>query len=385
MNEINLIKSEPEDLEQSKTHYFQVDALKALMIFLVIFDHTIPWTIKGDMGVALWERISIPVFLVIMGFNMGNSFKQKGDVPLRELYSKSYFKNKILRYIVPFLILYIISTVVGLILYSFDFNAMIETQLLPHFGVVNLIMGILPFWGPGNWFIPIIFQSILIMPLLYKGFSSKPIWSVLTLISCFVIEIAAQLFIFFCFGPPPFPSWEIYYSFLFIICSVFIYLSAIGLGLWFSMGYGITEKRNLFMWILFPLSVIYLIIYMFFDFRFDFIRGDYNLFIFPYSAFLFLIGMKLLPERAEGKFAKGIAVIGKATYHILLTQILYFGIVVAIWGDHYCASIIGINPFNYIVCFTYLPINWVICIPLGVLWYLIETKIRKRRISIKIN
>ncbi len=52
MNEVNLIKSEPEDLGQSKTHYFQVDAMKALMIFLVIFDHTIPWTIKGDMEIG---------------------------------------------------------------------------------------------------------------------------------------------------------------------------------------------------------------------------------------------------------------------------------------------------------------------------------------------
>jgi len=377
MNEVNSINIELENIEASKTHYFQVDVLKAIMIFLVIFDHTIPWTIKTNMGVGFWERISIPVFLVIMGFNMGNSFKQKGDVSLKALYSKSYFKNKIIRYVFPFLILYVISTVIGLVLYDFDFNAMIQNQLYPHFGEVNLIMGILPFWGPGNWFIPIIFEAILIMPLLYKGFSSKPIWRILTLVACFTIEIAAQLFIFFYFGTPPFPTWGIYFSFLFVICSVFIYLSAIGLGMWFSLGHDITEKRNLFMWILFPLSTVYLIAYQFFNFRFEFIRGDYNLFVFPYSAFLFLIVMKLLPEKSKNRVTKPIAWIGRSTYHILLTQILYFGIVVAIWGDHYCASIFGINPFNQLVCFSYLLINWVICIPIGVFWCVIETKIRE--------
>jgi len=65
--------------EKEKKHasFFQVDVLKTIMIFLVIFDHTIPWDIKDHLGVALWERISIPVFLVIMGFNMGLSFQKK--------------------------------------------------------------------------------------------------------------------------------------------------------------------------------------------------------------------------------------------------------------------------------------------------------------------
>ena len=374
MNEVNLIKSELEHMGESKTHYFQVDAMKALMIFLVIFDHTIPWEIKGNMGVCLWERISIPVFLVIMGFNMGNSLKRKGDVPLRELYSKSYFKNKFLRYGVPFLLLYIISTIVGLVLYNFDFNAMIENQFESFdWGLIHLFIGILPFWGPGNWFLPVIFSFILVVPIIYKGFTKKP---VLTLILCYVGEITTQLFVYFVIGE--ITTYLEWWALLCFYCTIPFYLSAIGLGMWFSKGHDITENRISYMWILFPLSVIYLIAYLF-NFRFGFIRGDYNLFVFPYSAFLFLIGIKLLPEKAEGKLTKTIAVIGKSTYHILLTQILYFGIVVAIWSDHYCASIFGINPFDYGVCFTYLHINWVICIPLGILWYEIETKIRKRR------
>lgn len=98
----NIIKNEL--IEINKESYFQVDFLKALMIFLVIFDHTIPWTVKGMMGVALWERISIPVFLVIMGFNMGLSLRRRGETSLKKLYSRSYFKRKFWRYVFPFLI-----------------------------------------------------------------------------------------------------------------------------------------------------------------------------------------------------------------------------------------------------------------------------------------
>ena len=88
------ISGKLENINDTSRYYFQIDFLKAVMIFLVIFDHTIPWTLKGDIGVALWERISIPVFLVIMGFNMGLSFNKIENPSLRNLYSKRYFKGK---------------------------------------------------------------------------------------------------------------------------------------------------------------------------------------------------------------------------------------------------------------------------------------------------
>ena len=102
LSDVNLIDQEQVDERKSDSGFFQVDFLKAVMIFLVIFDHIVYWDIKSNIGVTLWERISIPVFLVIMGFNMGYSFQQKGELSLKELYSWSYFKRKILHYFVPF-------------------------------------------------------------------------------------------------------------------------------------------------------------------------------------------------------------------------------------------------------------------------------------------
>jgi hypothetical protein len=82
MDTDNQILAKQDEIEVKDKHFFQVDAIKAAMIFLVIYDHTIPWVIKGEIGVALWERISIPVFLVIMGFNMGLSFSKMEDKKL---------------------------------------------------------------------------------------------------------------------------------------------------------------------------------------------------------------------------------------------------------------------------------------------------------------
>ena len=373
MGEIKVIEN-PNNFQVGETHYLQVDILKAIMIFLVIFDHTISWVIKDKMGVELWERISIPVFLVIMGFNIGHSFKRMGDVPLIKFYSKVYFKRKFWRYIWPFLILYVISTIIGLCIYEFNLDAMINNQIKPQWNTWHFLMGILPFWGPGNWFIPIVLQSIIFLPIIYKAFSKKPI---LSLLVCFIVEIAFHFIIFLNIGT--IDPWEEWWVEVIFRCNLFFYLSAIGLGMWFSIEHKLESMHNIFMLPLIIISIEYLIAYQFLGFRYPFVRGDYSYIAFPYSAFLFLLAMKILPQKSENSIAKAISWIGKSTYHILLTQILYLGIIYAIYGDHYCASIFGINRNGSNVCFLSLIINWVICIPLGVFWWYCETRINKYR------
>jgi len=384
-------------LKESNHSYFRVDFLKALMIFLVIFDHTVPWQLKNYMGVALWERISIPMFLVIMGFNMGLSFKRTGETSLKKLYSRNYFKKKFWRYIFPFLVLYMISTIFGLIVYEFNFELLWFGQHFdvlanpPHYrwDIIHLLIGILPFYGPGNWFIPVLFWSILIMPLIYKGFSGSLKWRIVTLILCYFVELSIYLGIYFILipmVPPPNPEFYLYYSFF--STSPFFMLSAIGLGMWFSRDHDIFSKKNYFVWGLFPISLLYLVARQFFGIRIPFLFGDYHLMVFPYSAFLFLIIMYMIPEKVNENnyFIKGIRKISKSTYHILLTQIFYFGIVISIWGGHYGASILGIDlSYDPAQVFGYLLLNWVICIPIGVFWWSEENNVRENRYLSKIS
>lgn len=373
----SLLESELKEKEDNKS-FFQVDVLKAIMIFLVIFDHTIPWSIKDNLGVSLWERISIPVFMVIMGFNYGKSFQSKKDHLSESFYTREYFWKKFFRFIVPFLILYLISTIIGGLIYGFSIDLIQAGQWDYRFNDFHLLIGILPFWGPGNWFIPVIFGAIIILPGLYKGFAESQLKAIYTLIICFLIEIIVQSIIFFVFKnpnpPPTFQTWEDYYCSLFFIYSIFMLLSAVGFGMWFSRDHELLSKNNIFVWILFFLSLTYLIAYQFFGYQIvvdgiPFLTGDYNFMVFPYSAFLFLVAMKVLPAKSTSKIAKVIKMISKSTYHILLVQILYFAIVFALYGDHYGASIFGISPNNDLIIYLNLLINWSICIPIGVFWW----------------
>jgi hypothetical protein len=391
---LNLKKQTEE--KHNTERFFQIDVLKTLMIFLVIFDHTIPWDIKNILGVALWERISIPIFVIIMGFNIGYSLQR--DRNKRKLkpdyngsdsfYSDNYFWKKIIRYGIPFVLLYIISTNIGALFYGGNIDLIEAGQWAgdfgPNFDIRHLFIGILPFWGPGNWFIPVIFEFIILAPWVYRGFSGSTSKAITTLIICYLVEIITQLIIFSLKNPnppPTFSSLNAYYTAILLLYGIFPLFSAVGLGMWFSRNHDLFNKQNLFIWILVPFSLLYLIFYQFFDYHIlvgnvSLITGDYNFLVFPYSAFLFLIALKILPKDSKTKLAKIIKIISKSTYHILLIQILYFGIVYALYGDHYGASIFGINHTEDIVVFLNLIINWLICVPLGILWWYTGSRIK---------
>lgn len=370
--------------KSKKNYYFQVDLLKAIMIIFVISEHALirlPAEIRDAMVVNLWQRLSIPFFVVILGFNMGLSFKKSGKTSLKELYSWHYFKNKFWRYVFPYLLFYVISLIVGLFIYG-SFESIISNQLYPFNDERHLYLGITPFWGPGVWFIPFLFQTILIMPIIYKGFSGKTVWALLTLILCIAINFITSLLIFFIFGD--IGSIEEWRNLTFFYMTIFMYIGGIGLGMWFSRNHNLFSLHNLFMWIVFPLCAYYIYLFQFHDFEFEFMRSDYNLIFYTYVAFIFLIVMLICPNNPKNKLTKGIAWIGKSSYHILLVQIFYFGLMIAFTGEFAC--IVGASDLTF--CILYDIISIIICVFIGILWCFTEIKIRNYRLSrkqVKVN
>ncbi|MFW9889475.1 MAG: acyltransferase family protein [Candidatus Thorarchaeota archaeon] len=359
---------------QERVKYWQVDALKAFAIALVVLDHSLTWDLKSLIGGVFWERTAIPIFMIIMGFNIGLSFKNKGATTLRELYSREYFKNKIERYVFPFLLLYWGSLILGLFFNSLSWN---EYSLI----------GWLPFWGPGNWFIPVLFSSILVLPLVYRGYISYP---KLTVFLCFMSEILLQLFLFyniplqFVDGQWQFTSYEAAFLTSVIRTNVLFLLPAVGLGLWFTNNPDIRAKRNRLMWAAFPLSVIYMIAYQILGFRayvidgiyrHNLIWGDYTFLVIPYTAFLFLLAMRYLPSTPQTRLQNLIQRVGRASYHIFLVQILYYSIwyhTHTNWADVGFGSDVIQHVWFYIG-------SLILTFAAGIIWYEAERAEYKRR------
>lgn len=388
MNESDITTEMSKNIKIEGKRFFQVDLLKALMILLVIIDHSIAYANLYGKGFELWERIAIPMFLIIMGFNMGKSFAREGNKSLRELYSWNYFKKKFWRYVYPYIILYIIGTIFGFILYGATFPDTFNKNWFLEYIVFQKSL----LEGPGNWFIPVLFQSILIMPLLYKAFSKYP---KLSLILCFIIEFFWHLVIFFVIGEvSSLEDLLLEINFRYIIL---LYLSALGIGLWFSKNHNLFSKKNLFVWILFPLILTYMIAWDFFSFRLaidgaEIVRGDYNYLTYLYSAFIFLIAMKLIPQNPKSKISKLFSTVSSATFHIYLVQDIYFIISYVIWDPVWSslstpalANILGIVSDVFFINICLVIINWIICVSCGVFWWYVDSKILRNRLSKKIN
>lgn len=375
----NLDESEV-DLEQAeepeRPYFFQLDVLKAIAIAFVVMDHSLTWEIKGSLGSLFWERLSIPFFLIVMGFNMAYSFNYSGARTLRELYSKEYFKGKFVRYVLPFAVLYMGSILVGMYTGLLTFN---EYTLL----------GTLPFWGPGNWFIALLFGSIVIFPFVYWLFKKQPM---LTVVLCFLGEIMMQSIMFLWF---PYPIDSALEGFIVtaIRLNIIFFLPAVGLGLWFSKGYSLTEKRNWFIYLYAPISLIFMIDYttgilgsmpntvgQIVTLIQDFIQGDYTLLFYGYAAFLFLLAMRYIPHTPTDSIQRFFQRVGRASYHILLFQIFYMSIVYLITSEY--ASIHHEIPdfavaYSWSTELIYIPfylMNLAICICGGLAWYEAEKR-----------
>ncbi len=377
--ESNTFEVQFDEKEEKRPYYFQLDVLKAIAIAFVVLDHSLTWEIKGALGSVFWERLSIPFFLIVMGFNMGSSFRYRKTKSLLELYSIEYFIRKTKRYVLPFIILYLMSIILGLLLGHLDTS-------------IYLLLGYLPFWGPGNWFIPLLFGSIFVFPLIYWLFDRRPL---VTIGLCFLSELLMQSVLWFLY--PAASSVYDWFIISAIRVNILFFLPAVGLGLWFSKNYDVRNRHN---WFVYPYLAFSVFLMLDYSTQFlssssgvigqtmsliqNFIKGDYTLFFYGYAAYFFLVAFTLFPQTASGTIQKFIERVGKSSYHILLFQIFWMSIVY--WSisqtavvNHEIpdfAAILGWPSIWFYIPFYLL--NLIVSFVGGLIWYEVESRVLYR-------
>ncbi|MHA1519167.1 MAG: acyltransferase family protein [Promethearchaeota archaeon] len=348
--------------------YFQIDVLKTVMMALVIMDHSFTHAFLHDYASPFWERISIPVLMVIMGFNTVISYNASEaaighNLGLRELYSWAYFKKKIERFLIPYITLYIIHYVLLVILTRY---APPTIDNFPYESVIFQYYGFTPFWGPGMWFIPVMLSSILVLPILYYCFRRLP---VITFLATFGIEFGMQLAKKFLYQE----SW--WFTSFFWITNILYLFSGVGMGMWIAKDTLQGTRNRLVRWLFLLPSLVYLYFYSFVDnfktiLYLSWLSGDYHFLTFPYSAILVVLVLKLFPNELNSsqplkkKLMRGIQTISKSTFHILLTQILWF----SLWYHYWFNMQFGFDatPEKYL---WFYPLNLSVGFVGGVLWH----------------
>lgn len=350
-------------------HYLQVDLLKGLAIIFVIVGHTISFTSIKSLNLISFIFIltifqAVPIFFLLMGRNMASSFKKRGYKNLNQIFTKTYFKRRLRRIVYPLIIAFIISAVIG-----------VFCQKTLYFGLFNLI-GQLPLFGPGNYFISIILEFIIIFPLIYVMFEHYPN---LTLISCFLINLVFELISKqYILSPDGFYLYG---------ASILRYLFLICLGLClikFDFNKSLFQNRLIILG--FVLSMAYLFISFFLGGISQYFIPTYqytNVMASFYPLILVILCLRYFPSKSSAIPINLLALIGKASYHIFLVQIIFFGIGLSLLENRIFinpTSLLNyLNQSNYInaflIIFIAILINLSLCITFGLMFYYFTEKL----------
>lgn len=294
-------------------HYQQIDVAKGLAIISVILLHSLELSFRQSAYAAFHIGQAVPLFMILMGLNQG-LINMRRPIPFSDLYSRLYFARRIDRLLVPLLIAYVASFLAGIIW------LWLKGQNKIDFDLYSLI-GRLPVSGPGNYFVTLVLQSILLLPLIGYCFQRRPVLAVVSLVIGEILFLLLGNTIRF------FDENNYLYS-----AALPRYFSAIGLGLILSrlVTKPLKASTVLPVVLLAIISVAYLFRVVYQNQHVPLIRADWgaqNLLAFGYAGFVVLLLFKFLPGYSEKKVLLFLAALGKASYHIFLVQVVYFGLV----------------------------------------------------------
>jgi len=289
------------------SYYHQIDFIKTIAITAVILLHSLPAYILLDIYSPFHISQAIPVFIMVSGIVWYLSYNKITKHTFKDSYTLAYFKHKIKRLIVPFLIIYIID-----IVYIITINFAITTQ-----GLIRILTFQLPSGGPGSYYTSLIIQIILIAPIIFYCYQKNPNLTLATLVGInFCFELIA----------PMLPYWIYYISSL-------RYLTAFALGIYLSAALRTKTafyktKGFLVLSVLAIASFVYILVFM--RQPTPFFRPEWetqNLLSFFYTSFIVAIILLVHPLfYGLSNVGRKLNVIGKASYHIFLVQLIYFGV-----------------------------------------------------------
>lgn len=333
---------------ENKKRIDLLDLLKAIGIICVIITHCDFARRKINLNLfffCLFLDLAVPLFMIISGYNYGNSVSRQKDLTLKKLYKRS----RIIKQLKRILPSYIVIFMVQIVFYYFS-NYSLKTILLYFLSGGK---------GPGSYYVPIMIQFIFLVPpcfYLIKKHKKRGLY----IIACmnFFFECLVYLI--------PIPA------FLYRLL-IFRYLLIIGIGLYISVSDNKFSKKELYC--SFAIGIGYILLTNYFKSN----TGEYTWSLFKYwqstaapvALYIFPIFSVLLKRfKFHVIKSKMILMIGKASWHIFLIQVLYY----QFFYDE-------LNFKNILYCFPMgieIIINLVFCILFGVIFFEIECNIKNK-------
>lgn len=330
--EANLLAS-----KQARLNF--LDFYKGICILFVIVTHY-DWTDQQRLQFLFpfWIEMAVPVFMVITGYVTAMSYQKYGH-SLRDAYHPREILRKWVRFVAPFVPVFIIEICIAIIL---------KQETISIFGIVKTFAR--GGYGPGSYYFPIILQTVVIIPLVRIVIKK---YHTVGLIGCFGGNVLFEI------GKTIINMSPAVYR----LCMLrYLFILAYGVYLYYQKD---AEWRSCY-WIMGGMGVAYIIMFKYTAVE-PIITNQWTttsvfgvLFIIPIMNYL----MKL--NRLKNRILEEL---GKASYNILLVQMVwYWAAAKYVYG---AVSIVALR----------LIINIAVCCFIGVAFHKVEEPITQRLVS----
>lgn len=290
-----------------RRHIAQIDILKGLAILGVMAQHAFAPAFLYRAWDMLYLVPAVPIFFVLMGLNASRSLSKVTPITLRRLYTPRYFRERVDRLLVPFLLLWPIAAVVAAAFGEFHVGPLVLIGVYPSTG------------GPGTYFVTILFEFALIFPFLFWCLVRAPL-----LTSAVVIAVDVG---FNVLAPHVGVLTATSAGHYLYDASIPKYAIVIVAGFWLSR---VAVDRGLVVRLT-PVAlagVAYLILLHQDPQAFTWLINSFsrptNFLSAGYAVWLTCLGLVFLPSQADSMMSRVLVRLGRASYHIFLVQIVWF-------------------------------------------------------------
>lgn len=325
-------------------HIDLIDLLKGFAILSVIYLHS---CFSAEVSKAVLApflfNLAVPIFMIVSGFTYSFSLSKYDDSKsvLKSYYSFNNLYKKLIRILPCYLIIFIIEMIAE----PMEFEG---AKSIADFFCYLFTGG---YVFPGSYYIPVLIQLILIFPLLkilYDKFKAA------SFIPIAVFQLIYEIAIYYTDFPKQISRLLVVRYLVLILGGIFI----------FDKYKNEKQIKNKWIYILSAvLGAGYIIAIGYFDFTPKVLFTDWATTAMPTALYLVPVIMLVLFKFGRKEVKPIFTIPGKASYHIYLMQMLYFGIVMH--------RINVLNPtINFIM-------GALFSVPLGLIMYFAENQITK--------
>lgn len=292
------------------------------------------------------QWFAVCIFLIISGYLLTGSL-EKHPKPFEFWYTKANIIPRILRFYIPFALIYIVGLLYKIIVLKYNYSIL-------EIGARFILGG----FKPGSYYITILAELVLIFPIIYFVVKKLKFTGVML---CTVFNLIYDLACTYL------GMNDIAYKFI-----ILRFTTHIAFGVYLRIAdYNAERKRNA---VLFILGLSYAVCCMYTDIYRPVIFFQWQEASFPTAFYLYpliawFINITKSVRYTEGKGSEWILTFANATYHIFLIQLLY-----------YTTFGFALNEYINNVALT-IPLNIIITVPIGIAYCKLISPFENRIIS----